>query len=99
MKRSCEKDLAEALPALHKAQAAAQNIDKGYIAEIKKLNAPSAPIKMVASCLNCIFGRKEDWDHCRKFLGEMDFFTILKGLNPMDVPEKNWIKARKNYLS
>lgn len=99
MKRSCEKDLAEAIPALQKAQAAAQNIDKGYIAEIKKLGSPSQNIRMVCSALNCIFGKKEDWDTCRKFLGEIDFLQILKGLNPMDVPEKNWIKFKKNYAS
>ena len=99
MKRACEKDLSEAYPALLKAQESAKDINKSHIAEIKKMNQPSSQIVMVASALNVIFSKKEDWETCRKFLGDMDFFKLLTNLNPMDVPEKNWIKVRNNYLN
>jgi len=49
MKRQCENDLGEALPALHRAQQAAQNIDKSHIAEVKAMKAPSAQIRMVCA--------------------------------------------------
>ena len=46
-----------------------------------------------------IFGKKEDWNEVKKFIGEMDFLKKLINLDPMTVPNKRWSKLKKEYLS
>ena len=99
LKQDCQKDLDEALPALHKAQAAAKSVDKNYISTIKTYNTVAKDIETVLCAINLIFGKKETWEEVRKFLGDMEFHKKLTTLDPMTVPNKVWIRLRKEYLN
>lgn len=98
LKRDCQNDLNEALPALYQAQTAAKSVDKNYISTIKTYNTVAKDIETVLCAINLIFGKKETWEEVRKFLGDMEFHKKLTTLDPMTVPNKIWTRLRKEYL-
>lgn len=40
---------------------------------MKSLAKPPDLVKIVVFSVCCLFGKKENWDDARKFLGQMDF--------------------------
>lgn len=100
-KSSCEKDLAEALPALQNASKAVENIDKGAIAEMKNLGKPPALVQTTMLSVSLLLGVKENWDDAKKLLGDMTFrqqlLTFGDKIDTID--EKRFIKFRKTYLT
>ena len=99
MRENCQTDLNEALPALLKAQNAAKNIDKQYVATIKTYKVVAKDIEMVLFAVNLIFGKNETWDEVKRFLGDINFLKKLTKLDPMEVSKNTWDKLKKKYLS
>ena len=60
LKKSCEDDLAEAIPALEAAERALKNLDKSDITEMKAMKKPSQAIKSVMAACCIMLGVKPD---------------------------------------
>ena len=60
LKKSCEDDLAEAIPALEAAERALKNLDKSDITEMKAMKKPSPAIKSVMAACCIMLGVKPD---------------------------------------
>ena len=99
LRKECQKDLNQALPALYEAQRAAKGLDKNYISTIKTYNKVAKDIEMVLYAINLIFGKEESWPEVKKFLSDMEFHKKLTNLDPMTVPGRIWAKLRKEYLN
>ena len=99
-KQSCERDLAEALPALENANRALEKIDNGAIAELKKMMKPPAMVQTVMCSVALLMGQKETWEEAIKMAGSQGFLKSLKAYGDTidSVPEKFFLKFRKTYL-
>ena len=60
LKKSCEDDLAEAIPALEAAENALKNLNKSDIVEMKAMKKPSMAIKMTMAAICIMLGVKPD---------------------------------------
>eukprot|EP01138_Halocafeteria_seosinensis_P001392 gb/GECG01001428.1/.p1 GENE.gb/GECG01001428.1/~~gb/GECG01001428.1/.p1 ORF type:complete len:4689 (+),score=693.48 gb/GECG01001428.1/:1-14067(+) len=73
-----DKDLSAALPALERAMAEVDKLDKSSISEVKAYTSPPALVKLVMEAVMMLFGLPTDWGTAKKKLSEADFLSQVK---------------------
>jgi dynein heavy chain len=98
---TCDKELAEALPALEKAQAAVNNLEKGDIGELKGFSSPKDEYKFVMEAIMLLIGTPhkkpaelKEWKLAQKVMGNPEELkqTLMK-LAPETITEDTKNKA------
>jgi dynein heavy chain, axonemal len=74
-----EADLAVALPALEKAMAEVDKLDKSSVSEVKAYAKPPALVETVLSAVMILFGKATDWATAKRAIGESNFLQQIKG--------------------
>merc|ERR1719181_7097 len=90
-----QQDLAVALPALEKAMAEVDKLDKSAISEVKAYAKPPAKVELCMQCVMIYFGGKGDWDTAKKKLGEADFLVQIKKYDKDNVSPQVVNKVKK----
>ena len=62
IKSDCELILGDAMPALNKALAALDTLDKKDIVEMKMYTSPPEDLVLVLDCVCVLLGEKPSWD-------------------------------------
>ena len=70
-----EADLGRALPALEKAMAEVDKLDKGSITEVKSYATPPKPVMTTMEAVMILFKGRTDWASAKKKLGESPFLV------------------------
>jgi len=91
----CDKELAEALPALKKAQDAVANLEKGDIGELKGFSSPKDEYKLVMEAIMLLIGTPhkkpaelKEWKLAQKIMGNPEELKqILMKLAPETISE------------
>lgn len=115
VKKECEDDLAEAMPALNSALAALDTIKESDIKFIRSLGSPPKVIKTVMAAVLVMLGEKPDkikdpdnpskkiedyWGPAKKVLGEVKvLLENLKGYDRDNIDPKRIAKVRKEFTS
>jgi len=115
VKRECEDDLAEAMPALNSALAALDTIKESDIKFIRALGSPPKVIKTVLAAVLVMLGEKPDkiqdpdnpskkiedyWGPAKKILGDVKgLLENLKGYDRDNIDPKRIAKVRKEFTS
>ncbi|XP_019696725.1 dynein heavy chain 7, axonemal [Harpegnathos saltator] len=113
LKKECEADLAEALPALNEATAALDTLKPADIAVVKTMKSPPEVIKLVmaAVCvmLNVPPVKKEDpatgvkildyWTPSKRILGDIKFLDSLKLYDKDNIPDSIIQEIKKTYMT
>ena len=90
-----EADLGRALPALEKAMAEVDKLDKGSITEVKSFTNPSDAVVMVMGAVMILFRAKQDWKTAKLKLGESDFLKQVKSYDKDNISNSMLSKIRK----
>ena len=107
MQADCERDLAAAIPAVEKAEAALNNLDKKALQELKSLGKPPGGVQDVTDAILALKGeakKNRDWKAAQQMMKDVAKFIEddLKGLKKLiddsALPEKNVADA-KVYLA
>ena len=112
MKRSCEADLAEAIPALEAAVNALKSLTKGDITEMKGMKNPPKLVKLVMEGVCIMLEVKPDkvaaedgkgkvdsyWGPATKVLSDTQFMTRLLEYDKDNIPEAV-VKKIKTYVA
>merc|ERR1711887_449697 len=93
-----EAELNVALPALQKAMAEVEKLDKSAISEIKAYKSPPKQVETVLAAVMILFGNKTDWTTAKKVLGEANFLQSIKGYDKDNV-SATIMKKIKGYVS
>jgi dynein heavy chain len=91
----CERDLGAALPALERAMAEVDKLDKGSITEVKSFSKPPPLVATVMGAVMVLFGCATDWASAKKKLGESDFLKQIKGYDKDKVSTSALNKIKK----
>ena len=88
MQEDCERDLAAAIPAVQKAEAALENIDKKALQELKNLGKPPGGVSDVTDAILALKGvpkKQWSWDAAKQMMKDVDKFiqNDLKGLKTL----------------
>ena len=106
MQEDCERDLAAAIPAVEKAEAALNNIDKKGLQELKSLGKPPGGVSDVTDAILALKGeskKNRDWKAAQSMMKDVNKFIEddLKGLKKLiddsQLPDKN-VQEAKPYL-
>ena len=106
MQEDCERDLAAAIPAVEKAEAALNNIDKKGLQELKSLGKPPGGVSDVTDAILALKGepkKNRDWKAAQQMMKDVNKFIEddLKGLKKQIdeslLPQKN-VDDCKPYL-
>ncbi|GLE05887.1 hypothetical protein PINS_up015068 [Pythium insidiosum] len=73
-----QKDLDQALPALHAAVTALDGLDKKDITEVRAFVKPPQAVQMVMEAVCVMLGEKPDWDTSKRLLSRSTFMADLK---------------------
>ncbi|XP_058475903.1 dynein axonemal heavy chain 3-like [Solea solea] len=113
IKNDCEKDLAEALPALEAALSALDTLKPAHITEVKSMKNPPGPVKLVMESICIMKGIKpekkpdpsgsgkmveEFWGPSKKLLADQKFLESLKTYDRDNIPAINIKKIRDKYI-
>jgi len=93
-----EAELNVALPALQKAMAEVEKLDKSAISEIKAYKSPPKQVETVLAAVMILFGKQTDWTTAKKVLGEANFLQSVKGYDKDNV-SATIMKKIKGYVS
>jgi dynein heavy chain len=93
--RDAQADLDVALPALEKAMAEVDKLDKGAISEVKAYAKPPGKVEKVMQCVCIYFNKKGDWDAAKKLLGESNFLQQIKSYDKDNVSAALMNKIKK----
>ncbi|KAJ8257940.1 hypothetical protein GJAV_G00191390 [Gymnothorax javanicus] len=114
LKDECERDLAEATPALMAALSALDTLKPSDITIVKSMKNPPAGVKLVMSAV-CVMkeikperindpagkGRKilDYWGPSKKLLGDLNFLRDLKEYDKDNIPVAVMTKIRNEYMT
>ena len=107
MQADCERDLAAAIPAVEKAEAALNNLDKKSLQELKSLGKPPGGVSDVTDAILALKGepkKNRDWKAATQMMKDVNKFIEddLKGMKKLidesALPDKNVTDA-KVYLA
>ena len=73
-----EADLAIAMPALEKAMAEVDKLDKSSISEVKAYSKPPPLVETVLAAVMILFGKPIDWANAKTVLGASNFLQQIK---------------------
>eukprot|EP00744_Colponema_vietnamica_P002637 GILI01004106.1.p1 GENE.GILI01004106.1~~GILI01004106.1.p1 ORF type:complete len:1989 (+),score=654.53 GILI01004106.1:157-5967(+) len=90
-----QRDLDEAMPALNKALAALDSLNKNDINEIKSFPKPPALVMLTMEVVNLLLGEKQDWDTAKRVLSDTSFLNRLKTFDKDNIPQPILKKLRK----
>jgi dynein heavy chain len=90
-----ERDLGAALPALERAMAEVDKLDKGSITEVKSFAKPPPLVQTVMSAVMILFRKATDWGSAKKKLGESDFLKQVKTFDKDNVSSSALSKVKK----
>jgi dynein heavy chain len=90
-----EADLGKALPALEKAMAEVEKLDKGSISEVKAYSKPPPAVELVLAAVMTLFGLKTDWATAKKKISEANFLTQIKTYDKDNVSTSMQSKVKK----
>ena len=76
-----QKDLDVAMPALEKALAQLDQLDKGDIMELGSYKTPPKAVMVVMEAVCLLLGEKTKWAYAKKVLTSSDFMKRLQGFN------------------
>ncbi|GIY63283.1 dynein heavy chain 3, axonemal [Caerostris darwini] len=114
IKDDCERDLAEAIPAMEAAVAALNTLKPSDITLVKAMKNPPPGVKLVMEAICIMRGikpeRKPDpsgsgkmmedyWGPSQKMLGDMKFLDALKSYDKDNIPEPVIQKIRTKYTT
>ena len=94
-----EAELNVALPALQKAMAEVEKLDKSAISEIKAYKSPPKQVETVLAAVMILFGNKTDWTTAKKVLGEANFLQSIKGYDKDNVSATIMKKIKGIYVA
>lgn len=66
---------------------------------MKGYSVPPDPVKEVMNAVCLLFGKKEDWQTAKTFMGDLNFLNELIGFDVEKYPEKRFLKLRELYMS
>lgn len=66
---------------------------------MKGYSVPPDPVKEVMYAVCLLFGKKEDWQTAKNFMGDLNFLNELIGYDVEKYPEKRFLKLREQYIS
>ena len=100
IKSDCEAILSEAMPALHKALAALDTLDKNDIVEMKMYSKPPDDLVLVLDAVCVLLGEKPDWNNSAKKLmnNPAQFIKTLQTFDKDKISDKLH-KAVKKYTN
>jgi dynein heavy chain, axonemal len=107
MQADCERDLAAAIPAVEKAEAALNNLDKKALQELKSLGKPPGGVSDVTDAILALKGepkKNRDWKAAQQMMKDVNKFIEddLKGLKKLiddsKLLDKN-VQDAKLYLA
>ncbi|CAM9519636.1 unnamed protein product, partial [Chrysoparadoxa australica] len=90
-----QADLAVAMPALEKAMAEVDKLDKGAITEVKAYTKPPPLVETVMAAVMVLFGRPTDWGTAKKVLSESNFLGNIKSYDKDAVGNSLQSKIKK----
>lgn len=90
-----EADLAVAMPALEKAMAEVDKLDKNSVSEVKAYTKPPALVETVLQAVMILFGKPTDWATAKKVLSESNFLQQIKGFDKDHVSASTSNKVKK----
>ena len=90
-----ERDLGAALPALERAMAEVDKLDKGSITEIKSFTKPPPLVQTVMGAVMVLFRQSQDWKTAKLKLGESDFLKQIKNFDKDSVSSGDLNKVKK----
>ncbi|OQR83321.1 dynein heavy chain [Achlya hypogyna] len=93
-----QKDLDEALPALAKAMAEVDLLDKKSIAEVKVYSQPPEAVSLVMCAVMVLFGLTPTWATAKVKMNDVNFLTQIKNFDKDSIRDKT-IAALKKYTS
>mmetsp|Transcript_8855 Transcript_8855/g.26550 ORF Transcript_8855/g.26550 Transcript_8855/m.26550 type:complete len:1938 (-) Transcript_8855:1349-7162(-) len=93
-----EAELNVALPALEKAMAEVQKLDKSAISEVKAYKSPPKQVETVLAAVMILFTKQTDWNTAKKVLGEANFLQSIKSYDKDNVSPAT-MKKIKGYVS
>lgn len=96
IKADCEKVLGEAMPALKKALAALDTLDKGDIGEMKNYAKPPEDLVLVLDAVSCLLDKKSGWDEAKKMMANPNaFIETLQKYDKDKIPARLHKKLKK----
>jgi|TARA_B110000090_G_C13031636_1_gene312067 dynein heavy chain len=90
-----ERDLGVALPALNKAMAEVDKLQKGDISEVKAYSKPPTLVVTTMAAVMTLFKGKTDWASGKTKLMEVDFLQQVKTFDKDAVSNKTVAKIKK----
>ncbi|XP_035226897.1 dynein heavy chain 3, axonemal-like isoform X2 [Stegodyphus dumicola] len=114
IKDDCERDLAEAIPAMEAAVAALNTLKPADITVVKAMKNPPPGVKLVMEAICIMRGikpeRKPDpsgsgkmiedyWGPSQKMLGDLKFLDALKSYDKDNIPEPIIQRIRQKYCT
>ena len=90
-----ERDLGVALPALEKAMAEVDKLQKGDISEVKAYSTPPEAVMTTLAAVMTLFKGKTDWASGKKKLMEVDFLQQVKTYDKDSVSNKTLSAIKK----
>ena len=102
--RQCEADLAAAEPAVKKAMAALNGLDKNALTELKSLTTPPAEVLNVTAAVQYMMAKKGtnlkkldvSWNGAKKFMGDANsFLNSLQAFDKDGFLAENKVEVRK----
>ncbi len=99
IKSDCEKVLSEAMPALNKALAALDTLNKADIGEMKAYAQPPEDLVLVMDAVSILLGKKTGWDEAKKMMSNPgEFITSLQKYDKDNIKE-SILKKLKKYTN
>jgi len=106
MQEDCERDLAAAIPAVEKAEAALDTLNKKDLGELKSLAKPPAGVDDVTAAVLALRGegpKNRDWNAAKNMMKDVNkFIEDLKGMKSIidnsALPAKN-VDGARPYLA
>jgi dynein heavy chain len=90
-----ESDLAVAMPALEKAMAEVDLLDKSSISEVKAYSKPPELVETVLKAVMILFNKPNDWANAKKVMSESNFIQQIKSFDKDNIPSSTILKIKK----
>jgi len=103
VEHDASKELAEAKPALERAQAAVRGLDKASLTELKNFNKPPKGVEKVTACCLMMmegeFKNQDKWDRAKKMMADVGaFLSALEKYDARNMTE-DLIARLEPYVS
>jgi dynein heavy chain len=92
---TAEEELAVAMPALEKAMAEVDKLDKSSISEVKAYAKPPALVETVMAAVMILFHKPTDWGNAKTVLSQSDFLQQIKKFDKDNVSQSINNKIKK----